>query len=83
MIKGILSCLILGYRRYVHLSSVLLVGNLLSFQIIHDVSGTPFTQSNVVADSYRYFAPEVCMGNGNLSTATDIYALAMTVLEVL
>ncbi|KIK07601.1 hypothetical protein K443DRAFT_128984 [Laccaria amethystina LaAM-08-1] len=51
-------------------------------QIIHDVSGTPFTQSNVVADSYRYFAPEVCMGNGNLSTATDIYALAMTVLEV-
>lgn len=52
-------------------------------QIIHDVSGTPFTQSNVVADSYRYFAPEVCMGNGNLSTATDIYALAMTVLEIL
>lgn len=52
-------------------------------QIINDVSGTPFTQSSIVADSFRYFAPEVCTGSGVMSTMADIYALAMTVLEIL
>ncbi|KAF9013352.1 kinase-like domain-containing protein [Cyathus striatus] len=51
-------------------------------QIIHDVSGIPFTQSSGVAESYRFFAPEIILGNGILSTTTDIYALAMTILEI-
>ncbi|KAF5333294.1 hypothetical protein D9611_002226 [Ephemerocybe angulata] len=52
-------------------------------QVINDVSGAPFTQSSIVADSFRYFAPEVCTGSGVMSTMADIYALSMTVLEVL
>ncbi|EAU84593.2 TKL/TKL-ccin protein kinase [Coprinopsis cinerea okayama7 len=52
-------------------------------QIINDVSGTPFTQSSIVADSFRYFAPEVCQGGGKMSTMSDMYALGMTVLEIL
>ncbi|TFK43141.1 kinase-like domain-containing protein [Crucibulum laeve] len=52
-------------------------------QIIHDVAGIPFTQSNGVAESYRYFAPEICLGKGILSTRSDVYAFAMTVLEIL
>ncbi|TEB35454.1 kinase-like protein [Coprinellus micaceus] len=52
-------------------------------QIINDVAGTPFTQSSIVADSFRYFAPEVCTGSGVMSTMADIYALGMTVLEIL
>lgn len=51
-------------------------------QIINDVSGTPFTQSSIVADSFRYFAPEVCTGSGIMSTMADIYSLGMTVLEI-
>ncbi|RXW25178.1 hypothetical protein EST38_g690 [Candolleomyces aberdarensis] len=50
-------------------------------QIIDDVSAAPFTQSSIVADSFRYFAPEVCTGTGVMSTMADIYALGMTVLE--
>ncbi|KAJ3547750.1 hypothetical protein NMY22_g1528 [Coprinellus aureogranulatus] len=52
-------------------------------QIINDVSGTPFTQSSIVADSFRYFAPEVCTGSNIMSTMGDVYALGMTVLELL
>jgi serine/threonine protein kinase len=52
-------------------------------QIINDVAGTPFTQSSIVADSFRYFPPEVCTGSGVMSTMADIYALGMTVLEIL
>ncbi|KAF7433209.1 hypothetical protein PC9H_005159 [Pleurotus ostreatus] len=52
-------------------------------QIVEDITGIPFTQSRGVSDSYRWFAPEVCVGQGTLSVASDIYALAMTILEVL
>ncbi|TFK27094.1 kinase-like protein [Coprinopsis marcescibilis] len=52
-------------------------------QIINDVAGTPFTQSSIVAESFRYFAPEVCQGTGKMSTMSDIYALGMTFLEIL
>lgn len=51
-------------------------------QIISDVTSTPFTQSSIVADSFRYFAPEVCTGSGEMSTMADMYALGMTVLEL-
>ncbi|KAF8918399.1 kinase-like domain-containing protein [Mucidula mucida] len=52
-------------------------------QIVEDITGVPFTQSRGVADSYRWFAPEVCVGQGLLSCASDIYAYAMTMLEIL
>jgi serine/threonine protein kinase len=52
-------------------------------QIVEDITGIPFTQSRGVADSYRWFAPEVCVGQGVLSTYSDIYAYGMTVLELL
>ncbi|THV03284.1 kinase-like protein [Dendrothele bispora CBS 962.96] len=52
-------------------------------QIVEDITGIPFTQSRGVSDSYRWFAPEVCVGEGRLSIMSDIYAYAMTVLEVL
>ncbi|KAJ3507562.1 hypothetical protein NLJ89_g6235 [Agrocybe chaxingu] len=52
-------------------------------KIIQSASGAaPLTQSTMMADSCRYFAPETFGDEGGLSTATDIYALAMTVLEV-
>ncbi|KAF5369906.1 hypothetical protein D9758_001233 [Tetrapyrgos nigripes] len=51
-------------------------------QIVEDITGIPFTQSRGVADSYRWFAPEVCVGEGRLSIMSDIYAYAMTVLEL-
>jgi len=52
-------------------------------QIVTDISGIPFTQSHGVIQSYRWFAPEVCIGEGLLSPSSDIYAYAMTVLEVM
>ncbi|KAJ7918178.1 kinase-like protein [Mycena leptocephala] len=41
-----------------------------------------FSQSRGVNDSYRWFAPEVCIGQGVLSLASDIYSYGMTVLEL-
>ncbi|KAG7445880.1 kinase-like protein [Guyanagaster necrorhizus] len=52
-------------------------------QIVEDITGIPFTQSRGVADSYRWFAPEVCVGQGVLSPYSDIYAYGMVVLELL
>ncbi|KAJ4473806.1 kinase-like domain-containing protein [Lentinula aciculospora] len=52
-------------------------------QIVEDITGIPFTQSRGVSDSYRWFAPEVCKGQGVLSARSDVYALGMTILELL
>ncbi|KAJ3903461.1 kinase-like domain-containing protein [Lentinula edodes] len=51
-------------------------------QIVEDITGIPFTQSRGVSDSYRWFAPEVCKGQGVLSARSDVYALGMTILEL-
>ncbi|KAF5352122.1 hypothetical protein D9757_013277 [Collybiopsis confluens] len=51
-------------------------------QIVEDITGIPFTQSRGVSDSYRWFAPEVCKGQGVLSASSDIYALGMTIIEI-
>ncbi|KIK53708.1 hypothetical protein GYMLUDRAFT_49241 [Collybiopsis luxurians FD-317 M1] len=51
-------------------------------QIVEDITGIPFTQSRGVSDSYRWFAPEVCKGQGVLSASSDIYALGMTIIEL-
>jgi len=52
-------------------------------QIIQDVTGAPFTQTSMMTDSCRHFAPEALVDDGVVSRASDIYALGMTVLEVI
>ncbi|TFK55856.1 kinase-like protein [Heliocybe sulcata] len=52
-------------------------------KIVEDITGVPFTQSRGVSESYRWFAPELCMGQGIMSLQADIYAYGMTVLELL
>jgi len=52
-------------------------------RIVEDITGVPFSQSNGVSDSYRWFAPELCIDEGVLSVGSDIYAYAMTVLELI
>lgn len=51
-------------------------------RIVEDITGVPFSQSNGVSDSFRWFAPELCIDEGVLSVNSDIYAYAMTILEV-
>ncbi|KAJ6510007.1 kinase-like domain-containing protein [Mycena vitilis] len=51
-------------------------------RIVEDITGIPFSQSRGVSDSYRWFAPEVCIGQGVLSLRSDVYAYGMTVLEL-
>ncbi|KAJ7833647.1 kinase-like domain-containing protein [Mycena olivaceomarginata] len=51
-------------------------------RIVEDITGIPFSQSRGVSDSYRWFAPEVCIGEGVLSLRSDVYAYGMTVLEI-
>ncbi|EPQ59367.1 kinase-like protein [Gloeophyllum trabeum ATCC 11539] len=50
-------------------------------KVVEDITGVPFTQSRGVSDSYRWFAPELCIGQGILTLQADIYAYGMTVLE--
>jgi len=52
-------------------------------RIVEDITGVPFSQSNGVSDSYRWFAPELCIGQGMLSIRSDVYAFGMTVLELI
>jgi serine/threonine protein kinase len=52
-------------------------------RIVEDITGVPFSQSNGVSDSYRWFSPELYVGTGSLSTSSDIYAYAMTMLELI
>jgi hypothetical protein len=51
-------------------------------QILEDVAVTPSSQSLGSGVSHRWFAPEVFIGQGVLSLASDIYAYGMTALEV-
>ncbi|EJD03397.1 kinase-like protein [Fomitiporia mediterranea MF3/22] len=50
-------------------------------KMIEDLTGMPFTQSQGMSESYRWFAPELCYAPGVLSLESDIYAYSMTVLE--
>jgi hypothetical protein len=52
-------------------------------QLIQDVTGAPFTQTSMMTDSCRHFAPEALVDDGVMSRASDIYALGMTILEVI
>jgi len=52
-------------------------------KILEDVTGTPFTQSKGISDSYRWFAPEICSAPGILSPQSDMFSFAMTVIEMI
>ncbi|KAJ7733797.1 kinase-like domain-containing protein [Mycena metata] len=52
-------------------------------RIIEDITGIPFSQSRGVDDSYRWFAPEVTIGQGVLSLSADVYSYGMTILELI
>jgi len=51
-------------------------------KILEDVTGVPFTQSKGVSESFRWFAPEMCQSPGIISTHTDVFAFAMTIIEI-
>lgn len=52
-------------------------------RVVEDITGVPYTQSYGVADVLRWCAPELLTGPGLVTTNADIYAFAMTVLELL
>ncbi|KAJ7819223.1 TKL/TKL-ccin protein kinase [Mycena leptocephala] len=52
-------------------------------RIVEDVTGLTFEDGAGFSDSYRWFAPEVCIGQGILSLSSDVYAYGMTVLEII
>ncbi|KAH7903719.1 kinase-like domain-containing protein [Hygrophoropsis aurantiaca] len=52
-------------------------------QIIEDITGTAITQSTGICNSNRWLAPELSIGDGIMTPAADVYAFAMTVLELL
>ncbi|KAG7100268.1 hypothetical protein E1B28_002041 [Marasmius oreades] len=60
-----------------------LIGDFGLSKMVQDMTNTPFTQSDGVAALYRWFAPEMCLGEGLMSPASDIYSFGMTVLELL
>lgn len=51
-------------------------------RLVEDLTGVPYTQSNGVTDALRWHAPELHSGPGVITTSADVYAFAMTVLEV-
>lgn len=52
-------------------------------KILQNVTGVPFTQSKGISESYRWFAPELATEPGELSTYSDVFSFAMTILELM
>ncbi|PFH50547.1 hypothetical protein AMATHDRAFT_60805 [Amanita thiersii Skay4041] len=52
-------------------------------KIVAEINGVPLTQSRGISSSYRWMAPELCTGEAIMSTSSDIYSFAMTVLELM
>jgi hypothetical protein len=50
--------------------------------MVQDMHGASYTQSKGVSDSCRFTAKELLTGDGAMSTASDIWAFAMTALQV-
>jgi hypothetical protein len=50
--------------------------------MIETASGVPFTRTTAGEKNYRWLAPELCSDGGVISTASDVFAFARTVLEV-
>ncbi|KZS97644.1 kinase-like protein [Sistotremastrum niveocremeum HHB9708] len=50
-------------------------------KILEDCTGTPFTQTKGISDSFRWFAPEI-FHSGKLTTSSDVFSFSMTALEL-
>ncbi|KAF8636240.1 hypothetical protein AX17_003725 [Amanita inopinata Kibby_2008] len=48
-----------------------------------DIEGVPITHTLGISDAYRWYAPEMCSDEGLLSTKSDVYSFAMTILELM
>ncbi|KAF9246931.1 kinase-like domain-containing protein [Melanogaster broomeanus] len=52
-------------------------------RIVEDITGVAFTQSAGISNSQRWLAPELCLDKGRLTTAADVYAFGMTILQLM
>ncbi|KAF9224289.1 kinase-like protein [Gyrodon lividus] len=52
-------------------------------RIVEDITGVAFTQSAGISNSQRWLAPELCFDKGRLTTAADVYAFGMTILQLM
>ncbi|KAH7887898.1 kinase-like domain-containing protein [Phlebopus sp. FC_14] len=52
-------------------------------RIVEDITGVALTQSTGISNSQRWLAPELCFDKGKLNTTADVYAFAMTALELM
>ncbi|KIK95129.1 hypothetical protein PAXRUDRAFT_33151 [Paxillus rubicundulus Ve08.2h10] len=52
-------------------------------RIVEDITGVAFTQSAGISNSQRWLAPELCFDKGKLTTAADVYAFGMTILQLM
>ncbi|KAH7930254.1 kinase-like protein [Leucogyrophana mollusca] len=51
------------------------------FMLEEDITGDHFTQSVGESNGHRWLAPELLFENARMTTSSDVYAYAMTVLE--
>ncbi|KAF9230516.1 kinase-like domain-containing protein [Melanogaster broomeanus] len=52
-------------------------------RVVEDITGVAFTQSAGISNSQRWLAPELCHDMGRLTTAADVYAFGMTILQLM
>jgi len=52
-------------------------------KIMHDITGAPVSDVQGLPDSYKWLAPEVIFAEGIMSTRSDIYSFAITVIELI
>ncbi|KIJ15246.1 hypothetical protein PAXINDRAFT_134116 [Paxillus involutus ATCC 200175] len=52
-------------------------------RMVEDITGVAFTQSAGISNSQRWLAPELCFDKGKLTTAADVYAFGMTILQLM
>jgi len=52
-------------------------------KIMENITQVPFSQTQGVSDSYRWFAPELCSAPGILSKESDMFSYGMMVLELM
>ncbi|KAF9246932.1 kinase-like domain-containing protein [Melanogaster broomeanus] len=52
-------------------------------RVVEDITGVAFSQSAGISNSQRWLAPELCHDMGRLTTAADVYAFGMTILQLM
>ncbi|KAL5514114.1 hypothetical protein ACEPAG_2875 [Sanghuangporus baumii] len=52
-------------------------------KVMENVTGVQITHTSGISESYRWSAPELCSDPYILTTASDVFAFAMTVIELM